>query len=104
MGQDVYRFHSALGAGNVDRIVDYLPGHDRIELDDAAFASLPLGPLSPNAFRTGPSAQDADDRIIYDAATGALYFDADGNGGGAQIQFATLDGAPALTANDFLVI
>ena len=32
-----------------------------------------------------------------------MYYDADGNGAGAALQFATLAGAPALTAEDFTV-
>jgi Ca2+-binding RTX toxin-like protein len=67
------------------------------------FAGLAPGGLPAGAFRTGSSAQDADDRIIYDAATGALYFDGDGNGGGAAIQFATLGTGLSLAASDFIV-
>ena len=68
------------------------------------FTGLGLGALNANAFVTGSAAGDADDRIVYNSATGALFFDADGNGAGAAIQFATLQGAPALSASDFAVI
>ena len=58
-----------------------------------------------NAFRSGTAAGDADDRIIYDSATGILYFDSDGSGAAAQILFAVLDNKPAtLAATDFEVI
>ena len=63
-----------------------------------------LGTLNSNAFFAGTAAHDADDRIIYDQASGNLYYDADGNGAGAALLFATLQGAPALTAGDFTVI
>jgi hypothetical protein len=33
-----------------------------------------------------------------------LYFDADGNGAGAAVQFATLQGAPIVNATEFVVI
>jgi hypothetical protein len=33
-----------------------------------------------------------------------LYYDADGNGGGAAVQFAVLTGNPLLTAGDFVVM
>ncbi|MFA4969997.1 MAG: M10 family metallopeptidase C-terminal domain-containing protein [Sulfuritalea sp.] len=42
-------------------------------------------------------ALDADGLILYDHNTGALYFDADGGGAIAAVQFATLSGAPAIT-------
>ena len=103
-GDDQFAFTTALGGGNVDRIVDFQPGADEILLDDAVFAGLGLGALDPAAFRTGSAAQDADDRIIYNSATGALFFDADGVGGAAAVQFAALDPGLPLAASDFTVI
>jgi Ca2+-binding RTX toxin-like protein len=103
-GPDTFQFTTALGAGNVDTIADFVHGTDKIALDDAIFTGLVFGPLSANAFATGSQAGDADDRIIYDSATGQLFFDADGNGAGAAIQFATPSPGLALTASDFTVI
>ena len=103
-GADTFQFTTALGAGNIDRIVDFLSGTDHIALDDAVFTALTPGALPAGAFRIGTAAGDADDRIIYDSATGALYYDADGNGAGAQVQFASLDHHPVLAASDFVVI
>ena len=104
-GADAFEFTAALGAANVDRITDFGPG-DVIRLGGAAgqpFAALATGALADFAFRVGPAAADADDRIIYDSATGALYYDADGSGGGAAIRFATLADAPPLSAADFVI-
>ena len=57
------------------------------------------------AFNTGSAATQADDRIVYNTATGALLYDADGAGGIAAVQFATLTGiVGTLTAADFIVI
>jgi Ca2+-binding RTX toxin-like protein len=104
-GTDTFAFTSALGANNVDAINDFVGGTDRIALDDAVFTAIGgLGALNANAFFAGAAAHDADDRIVYDAATGNLYYDADGNGAGAALLFATLQGAPVLTASDFVVI
>jgi Ca2+-binding RTX toxin-like protein len=103
-GADEFTFTTALGAGNVDTILDFVAGTDRIAIDNAVFNTLPNGALNPNAFFAGTAAHDADDRIIYDSATGQLFYDADGNGAGAQVLFATLTGAPVITASDFLVI
>ena len=101
-GADAFAFLAAPGAGNVDTITDFASGIDKILLDDAGFAGI--GSLPPGAFVTGTAAQDVDDRIIYNQATGQLFFDADGSGAGAAVLFATLQGAPTLTAGDFLVI
>ena len=103
-GADSFRFSTAPGSGNVDTITDFAAGTDRIVLDHAVFAGLAAGAVAGGAFAIGAAAGDADDRIIYDSATGALWFDADGNGAGAAVQFATLGTGLALTASDFLII
>jgi Ca2+-binding RTX toxin-like protein len=104
-GADTFQFGTALGATNVDTIIGFVTGSDKIALDDAIFAAIgPLGALNANAFFAGAAAHEADDRIIYNAATGALLYDADGELAGAAVQFATLGGNPALAAGDFIVI
>ena len=100
-GADTFVFSTLLGGGNVDVISGFNVADDTIELAISVFGTIAAGPLAANAFVIGSAAGDADDRIIYDAATGALYYDADGNGGGAAIQFATLAPGLALTAADF---
>lgn len=103
-GIDTFRFATALGAGNVDRLQDFQSGTDRIALDDAVFTTLTPGALPAGAFVIGTSAADADDRIIYDQATGRLFYDSDGNGAAAAVQFATLNAGQSLAASDFTVI
>ena len=104
-GADIFQFTTAPGGGNVDTIGDFLSGTDRIALDDAVFTGIGgTGALNANAFVTGSQAADASDRIIYNSATGALLFDADGTGGIAAVQFATLTTGLNLTASDFAVI
>jgi Ca2+-binding RTX toxin-like protein len=103
-GADVFKFEFARGPGDIDRIADFLSGTDKIALNDEFFPGLSPGALPAGAFATGSQAGDADDRIVYNGATGALYFDADGSGAGAMVQFAILQGAPAITAADFTVI
>ena len=105
-GGDEFRFDKPLGATNVDHVVDFASAQaDKIVLENAVFVGLASGALNPNALRIGAAAVDADDRIVYDPATGRLYYDSDGSGATAQVLFAILDNAPAtLSAGDFSVI
>jgi Ca2+-binding RTX toxin-like protein len=104
-GADIFAFTTAPGAGNVDTILDFTHGTDKIGLDDAVFTAIGgLGALNASAFVTGGAALDANDRIIYNATTGQLFYDADGNGAGAAVQFAMLSPGLSLTASDFQVI
>jgi Ca2+-binding RTX toxin-like protein len=104
-GDDTFAFTAPLGPTNVDTVVDFAPGRDRIALDDAIFSGIGSpGAFNANAFFAGAAAHDADDRIIYDQTTGNLYFDADGNGAGAATLFANLQTHPVITASDFAVI
>ena len=105
-GSDTFRFDTLLDAlNNRDTINDYRVVDDTIELEDAIFASLgTTGTLQADWFRSGPGAVDANDYLVYNGATGALCYDADGNGAGAALQFATLSSGLALTSGDFLVV
>ncbi|MFN0194183.1 MAG: beta strand repeat-containing protein [Aestuariivirga sp.] len=103
LGIDQFVFDTALGAGNVDTVTDFNVADDYLRLDDAIFTMLATGYLAAAAFRTGTAATDADDRIIYDLATGAIYYDSDGTGAAAQVQFATLSAGLALAASDIYV-
>jgi len=60
--------------------------------------------LGLGAFVVGSTALDADDRIIYNQGTGALYYDADGRRRRRAVHFATLSGHRAITISDFMVI
>jgi Ca2+-binding RTX toxin-like protein len=99
-GKDTFEFNTAPGAGNIDTVLGFNVVDDTIYLDDATY-NLPLGALSAGAFRTGPAALDPDDRIVYNAASGALSYDADGSGAIAAKQLAVLSPGLALTAADF---
>ena len=103
-GADTFVFNSALGATNVDTITDYNAVADTIQLDDAVFTALVAGALDAAAFRDGTRALDASDRIIYDTTNGALLYDADGNGAGLAVRFATLSTGLTLSEADFFVI
>ena len=85
-GNDKFRFNTALDpVNNVDHISDFAVGGDRIILENGVFTALQTtGQLASSAFFVGPSAQDANDRIIYDNVTGRLMYDPDGVGGERQ--------------------
>lgn len=103
-GRDKFVFDTKLGANNVDRITDFAKGDDRICLDNAILTKLgAAGGLKAAFFQVG-RADDKDDFILYDTATGALFYDADGSGAGAGIKFAVIEAKPTLSAADFLVI
>jgi len=107
-GVDFFAFTTAVNAAtNVDVITDFSVTDDTIRLENAIFTKFTAtGALPAGTFVSGPGAValDANDHLIYNTTTGALAYDADGNGAGAQVVFATLTGAPALTPADFAVI
>ena len=83
--------------------------YDLIFLDNDVFTAFGTAnvALGAAAFRSGAgvtAAQDASDRIVYDTTTGNLYYDADGAGGSASIQFGILTTKPAITAGDFFIV
>jgi Ca2+-binding RTX toxin-like protein len=90
-GNDVFVFNMAL-AKNVDKITDFDAAADAIALDHHIFAALGLGALAPSAFQAGAGsvATSAGVHIIFNTATGGLFYDADGSGGAAAVQFATI--------------
>jgi Ca2+-binding RTX toxin-like protein len=102
-GADRFAFTSALGSGNVDAIADFQVGTDRIGLASDVFAGVGAT-LDAGEFVAGTAAADADDRIIYNAASGQILYDADGNGSGAAVLFALVTPGTALTAASFEVI
>lgn len=106
-GQDFFVFSTAPGAGNVDTLADFSVAADTIRLENAIFTALgATGVLSATAFSANASgvAQDANDRIIYNTTTGGLFYDADGTGAAAAVQFAAMAAGLAVTNADFVVI
>lgn len=92
------------GKAFADRITDFTPGEDRILLDHIAFAGLgAAGALFAAAFVLGRRATEADDRILYEAATGLLRWDADGAGGAAASVIASIGASLSLDATSFWI-
>jgi serralysin len=104
-GADSFVFNTALATTGVDTIIDFNVTDDAIRLENAIFTGLggATGILASGFFHIGASAQDANDRIIYNASTGALFYDANGNAAGGVTQLAKLSAGLALSTSDFLV-
>ena len=108
-GDDTFIFRET-GTANDDDIGDFSAGSDTIALDNAVMAALGGdGAFAAGDdrffFGAGASAgADAEDRVVYNTTTGALYYDADGSGAGGAELIATLQGAPGLAATDISVI
>jgi Ca2+-binding RTX toxin-like protein len=103
-GQDSFVFNAPFGSA--DRITDFLAVDDTVSLENGIFSSLATtGPLAAANFRASAEgvAADSNDFILYDTDSGALYYDADGNGAGTAVLFATLTGAPTISNADFIV-
>ncbi|MBK1987114.1 calcium-binding protein [Sphaerospermopsis aphanizomenoides BCCUSP55] len=122
-GADTFAFGgaglTASGSGTTsirqDIIIDFVSGQDKIQLDKTnTFGSIvdtAGSPLTDFAFGNfGASNANMDKssaRIVYNLDNGALYYNANGSTFGAGTgggYFATLTGAPALAASDFIIV
>jgi Ca2+-binding RTX toxin-like protein len=109
-GRDSFVFNTRPDAGNLDVITDFKPGADRILLDDGVFSAIGWGsPSNPKMlagryFDGDGKADDGNDRVIHDRATGALLYDADGSGRGEAVEFARVDPGLALHHDDFFLV
>ncbi len=112
LGDDFFVFNTLPNSStNKDSILDFtnaVGNNDTIRLENTGvFTALTtLGTLNAANFRANATgtAGDANDFIVYNTSTGALFYDSNGNGAGGAVQFATLTTKPALTAADFVVI
>jgi Ca2+-binding RTX toxin-like protein len=109
-GNDFFVFVAAPGTANADLVTDFATGVDKLQMENAVMSAIDAtgnfaaGDVRFWAAAGATSGHDADDRIVYNSSTGALYYDADGGGGGAAQLIATIQGQPAVTATDIAVI
>jgi Ca2+-binding RTX toxin-like protein len=107
-GADRFWFNGA-GPATADLIEDFSRAEgDVIELDPGAFPALAFaagGALAAGNFAAGAGvfAQTATQFILYDTASGNLYYDPDGSGAAAAELIATLANQPELTPEDILI-
>ncbi len=102
LGADQFRFNYATEGG--DTITDFNSAQiDKIGAWSSGFgAGLVAGALDPAHFALN-AANAANSQFIWVAASHALYWDADGTGGGAAALLATLQGVTSLSASDIRV-
>ena len=102
-GDDSFLF-THFGSRDSDIVTDFGTGADKIALDASIFAGLPTV-LTEEILVVGnkPKAIDAADRLIFDSASGNLYYDADGSGKGKAQLIAKLSGVKDLDISDFVI-
>jgi Ca2+-binding RTX toxin-like protein len=83
-------------------IADFSSGVDRLGIIGRA---SDLGDrLDAAEFVVGAAATTAAHRIVYDQATGGLFYDADGSGGGGSVLIARLTAGTTLSLGDFEMV
>ncbi|WP_392536135.1 hypothetical protein [Nostoc sp. C117] len=100
----------ASSAVGVDAIADFKHSQgDKIILDKTTFNAITsaagTGFSNATDFKISSHAGTSTAKIVYDAVTGQLFYNQNGSvaGFGSGGLFATLTGAPTLTASDFVV-
>ena len=112
-GVDKFVFNSIpVAPVNKDTITDFKHAADILQFSKSVFTAIitPAGSsLNPAEFWSGAgvtSGHDANDRIVYNSATGNLYYDADGSGAGAAVLVALIGTTThaSLTSTDIQII
>jgi hypothetical protein len=96
----VFIFSTKLSTtSNRDSIVDFSVADDSLYLDNAIFTKLGSGSMSSpkkvssSYFTVGSAAKDKNDHLIYDKATGASSYDADGSARARRWRCQAVQGA-----------
>lgn len=106
-GGDRFVFNVKPGDSNADTITDFTPGVDTIALESDIFKAVGKTLTAKEFYAAdgATSAADTSDRIIYDSLSGKLFYDSDGSKTAHKpLLIATLDGAPPLTLDDFIIV
>ena len=98
-GSDTFVFNAGL-RGSLATIADFTRNIDKIGLDDTGVSSL-----SDLQFVDRSSALKTDAAaIVYDKASGAVYWDADGNGSAGAVMLGKVTADLDLSLSDFILI
>jgi Ca2+-binding RTX toxin-like protein len=102
MGYDRFILSELPGPDGVDNFADFDAGIDRIFLSASAFAGSTVGVLTASAFITGTAATTPDQRVIYDRASGQIFYDPDGSLAKPQFLIAEMTKDTPLNADDIV--
>jgi Ca2+-binding RTX toxin-like protein len=94
------------GGPDIDTVVGFVTGVDRLYFDPAAYAGMAGVGSVVLVANAAPVAVGAGGQFLYDtsgANAGLLYWDPDGAGGAAAVVVARLSGTPALAASDIIL-
>ena len=91
-------------SAGADAILDFRPGIDTIVLFDGEVFEAVGKSVDLDEFHIGKGAADPNDHLVYNARTGALFFDPNGSDDGMAIKIATLSRGLPLMATDFFVM
>jgi Ca2+-binding RTX toxin-like protein len=107
-GDDIFVFDGELNNVGIDRIIDFNPNNDSVQLENSVFTKLAeTGSLDEAFFQSGAGLDhglDDNDYLVYNSTDGSLYYDVDGSGSETAVKIAILGGHPDLTAADIIVI
>ncbi|WP_292927926.1 putative Ig domain-containing protein [Novosphingobium sp. PASSN1] len=110
-GRDYFVFDVAPTADNADTINDFSHlQRDKVVLSIAIYDGFgATGLITADQFHAAAgatTAADAEDRLVYNTSSGALYYDVDGVGGEAAVQIATIVNyaTAGLAYNDFAIV
>lgn len=102
-GQDTFILSS--DPNDTDWIADFITDEDLLIIDESGLSKgLAAGQLKANRFVVGARAQDRGDRVIYNPASGGLFYDANGSDRGGRTLIAQLSNDLALTHNNIQII
>jgi Ca2+-binding RTX toxin-like protein len=102
-GADDFVFKAGPQILNADTITDFVSRVDMLVLENQFFKGFGAD-VNRGELRFGVEALDANDHLLYDRATGRLFYDRDGSGDIERVLIARLDADTVLRYTDFDII
>lgn len=103
-GADKFVFTATIKTANADTITDFDVSEDSVLFARSVFKALAKGALSDADFALATDGDAASARVVYDSATGSLFYDKDGAGSAAAVKVVSLATGLALTHDHFLIV